>query len=391
MCSSQTLAGSCLMETNSDGFEATTAQLYSQACIQGDDGDSFCAFLAEVDACTPEQQSLAGSLEPTGPAATYLACTEMIRIQRDNEQPTKQHPAVASAASSDSGSGSLVDAGSRAVVVSWLVEVAEEFGLQQESLHTAVALLDRFLAGAAGVPRCVLQLVAVGCVFLATKQLEVRPPSVEQLVAVAAHSFSAPDLLRVERLLLDALEFRLAPPTPYGCLHLLTQATLAAMAIASTDQQQQPCAHPAAAAAAAAAASCGPCPPMERVVSLAMFLTELALLDADCAALPGSTLATAALLLAHTTLAGHCGAWPLLLAAAGMSAQQAQPAVAALARLHAAAAAPGSGQLAELLLPLKAKFGQDCWCRVAAEVAPLELQQQAAALHAPVQQQQHMW
>uniref|UniRef100_A0A383WMH2 Uncharacterized protein n=1 Tax=Tetradesmus obliquus TaxID=3088 RepID=A0A383WMH2_TETOB len=43
------------------------------------------------------------------------------------------------------------------------------------------------------------------------------------------------------------------------------------------------------------------------------------------------------------------------------------------------------------MLPLKAKFGQDCWCRVAAEVAPLELQQQAAALHAPVQQQQHMW
>lgn len=35
------------------------------------------------------------------------------------------------------------------MVVSWLVEVAEEFGLQQESLHTAVALLDRFLAGAA--------------------------------------------------------------------------------------------------------------------------------------------------------------------------------------------------------------------------------------------------
>jgi hypothetical protein len=42
-------------------------------------------------------------------------------------------------------------------------------------------------------------------------------------VAVAAHSFSAADLLRVERVLLDALEFKLALPTPYGCLHLLTQ------------------------------------------------------------------------------------------------------------------------------------------------------------------------
>jgi hypothetical protein len=139
---------------------------------------------------------------------------------------------------------------------------------------------------------------------------------------------------------------------------------------------------------------------MERVVSLAMYLTELALLDADCCAFPGSSLATAALLLAHTTLAGHCGAWQLVLSAAGSSAQQVQPAVAALARLHAAAAAAaGAGHLAELLLPLKAKFGQDCWCRVAAEVAPLELQQQqttaaaaaAAVAYFPVPQQQQIY
>jgi hypothetical protein len=44
---------------------------------------------------------------------------------------------------------------------------------------------------------------------------------------------------------------------------------------------------------------------MEVVVSLAMYLTELALLDQTCLVFPGSHLATAALLLAHTTLSGH--------------------------------------------------------------------------------------
>jgi hypothetical protein len=44
---------------------------------------------------------------------------------------------------------------------------------------------------------------------------------------------------------------------------------------------------------------------MEVVVSLAMYLTELALLDQTCLSHPGSHLATAALLLAHTTLSGH--------------------------------------------------------------------------------------
>jgi hypothetical protein len=69
------------METNSDGFEATTAQLHSQNSIQCDDRDSFSLFAAEIDAFQPKQ-SLGGWLEPSGPAATYLACTEMIRCEQ---------------------------------------------------------------------------------------------------------------------------------------------------------------------------------------------------------------------------------------------------------------------------------------------------------------------
>lgn len=74
-----------------------------------------------------------------------------------------------------------------------------------------------------GVPRCVLQLVAVGCIFLASKQLEVHHPTVEQMVQVTANSFTQGDLLRVERILLDALEFNVMGPTAYAFLHLLTQ------------------------------------------------------------------------------------------------------------------------------------------------------------------------
>lgn len=53
--------------------------------------------------------------------------------------------------------------------------------------------------------------------------LQVHHPTVEQLVAVAAHSFTAADLLRVERILLDTLDFNITLPTPYSFLHLLTQ------------------------------------------------------------------------------------------------------------------------------------------------------------------------
>jgi hypothetical protein len=76
----------------------------------------------------------------------------------------------------------------------------------------------------------------------------------------------------------------------------------AAISITSSDMGSR--SNSPLAAAAAAAASAGS-PPMEVVVSLAMYLTELALLDSMCLAFPGSQVATAALLLAHTTLSGR--------------------------------------------------------------------------------------
>jgi hypothetical protein len=57
--------------------------------------------------------------------------------------------------------GSVLDDGSRMIVVSWMVEVAEEFGLQQETLHAAVSLLDRFLS--TSNVSVVWVRVAVGC------------------------------------------------------------------------------------------------------------------------------------------------------------------------------------------------------------------------------------
>lgn len=82
--------------------------------------------------------------------------------------------------------------GMRMIVVSWMVEVAEEFRLQQETLHLAVGLLDRFLCSTQDVPRCVLQLLAVACVLLAAKDLEVRQRQrqqhQQQPVAAPAHA-----------------------------------------------------------------------------------------------------------------------------------------------------------------------------------------------------------
>jgi hypothetical protein len=150
----------------------------------------------------------------------------------------------------------------------------------------------------------------------------------------------------------------------------------ATISLAASDLAAQAGAGGSPLAEAAAAAAAGG--RMEVVVSLAMYLTELALLDAACLAYPGSHLATAALLLAHATLAADCKAWPGVLAAAGLTEGDVARALAVLSRLHVSALLPPSGQLAELLMPLKVKFGQDCWCQVAAGVTPLSLQHSGA-------------
>ena len=57
--------------------------------------------------------------------------------------------------------------GMRCILVDWLVEVADEYRLHNETLHLAVNYLDRFLSQMA-VLRGKLQLVGTATMFIAS-------------------------------------------------------------------------------------------------------------------------------------------------------------------------------------------------------------------------------
>ncbi|PKU27128.1 hypothetical protein llap_22568 [Limosa lapponica baueri] len=65
----------------------------------------------------------------------------------------------------------------RAILVDWLVEVGEEYKLQNETLHLAVNYIDRFLSSMS-VLRGKLQLVGTAAMLLASKFEEIYPPEV---------------------------------------------------------------------------------------------------------------------------------------------------------------------------------------------------------------------
>ncbi|KAM6220171.1 cyclin-A2 [Rhynchocyon petersi] len=163
----------------------------------------------------------------------------------------------------------------RAILVDWLVEVGEEYKLQNETLYLAVNYIDRFLSSMS-VLRGKLQLVGTAAMLLASKFEEIYPPEVAEFVYITDDTYTKKQVLRMEHLVLKVLAFDLAAPT---INQFLTQYFLY--------QQTADC----------------------KVESLAMFLGELSLIDADpyLKYLP-SVIAAAAFHIALYTVTGQ--SWP---------------------------------------------------------------------------------
>ncbi|KAJ8269511.1 hypothetical protein COCON_G00121180 [Conger conger] len=161
----------------------------------------------------------------------------------------------------------------RAILVDWLVEVGEEYKLQNETLYLAVNYIDRFLSSMS-VLRGKLQLVGTAAMLLASKFEEIYAPEVAEFVYITDDTYTKKQVLRMEHLVLKVLSFDLAAPT---INQFLTQYFL-----------YQPVDN--------------------KVESLSMFLGELSLVDSDpfLKYLPSQT-AAAAFVLAHYTIAR--GSW----------------------------------------------------------------------------------
>ncbi|XP_061896039.1 cyclin-A2 [Entelurus aequoreus] len=187
----------------------------------------------------------------------------------------------------------------RAILVDWLVEVGEEYKLQNETLYLAVNYIDRFLSSMS-VLRGKLQLVGTAAMLLASKFEEIYPPEVSEFVYITDDTYTKKQVLRMEQLVLKVLSFDLAAPT---INQFLTQYFLHH----HTSKQTQ---------------------------SLAMYLGELSLVDCDpfLKYLP-SQMAAAAYILANNTLTG--ASWPKsLVEKTGYTVEELRPCVEDLHQMY---------------------------------------------------------
>ncbi|NWR66079.1 CCNI protein, partial [Bucorvus abyssinicus] len=117
-------------------------------------------------------------------------------------------------------------------VIQWLAKLKYQFHLYPETLALAISLLDRFLAAVKARPKY-LNCIAISCFFLAAKTIE-EDERIPVLKVLARDSFcgcSPAEIRRMEKIILDKLNWDLHMATPLDFLHIFH-----AMAVSSRPQ-----------------------------------------------------------------------------------------------------------------------------------------------------------
>ncbi|KAL6518653.1 hypothetical protein OROGR_019155 [Orobanche gracilis] len=166
-----------------------------------------------------------------------------------------------------------INEGMRAILIDWIIEVHHKFELRDETLFLAVNLIDRFLAKHS-VVRKKLQLVGLVAMLLACKYEGVYVPVVHDLVFISDKAYTRKEVLEMESLMLNTLQFTMSVPTPYVFMRRFLKA-------AQSDKKLE---------------------------LLSFFLIELCLVEYEMLKYPPSLLAAAAIYTAQSTVYG-VGQW----------------------------------------------------------------------------------
>ncbi|XP_042431135.1 G2/mitotic-specific cyclin-2-like isoform X1 [Zingiber officinale] len=189
----------------------------------------------------------------------------------------------------------------RAILIDWLIEVHYKFELMDETLFLTVNILDRFLARKT-VVRKKLQLVGVTALLLACKYEEVCVPVVEDLILISDKAYTREEILEMERLMVNTLQFNLSVPTPYVFLRRFLKA-------AASDKKVTVCATIYATNICKSKSHCSHGAAISyyqnQLELLSFFIIELCLVEYKMLKFHPSLLAAAAIFTSQCTLRGH--------------------------------------------------------------------------------------
>ncbi|XP_022141694.1 cyclin-A1-1 [Momordica charantia] len=115
----------------------------------------------------------------------------------------------------------------RAILIDWLVEVAEEYRLVPDTLYLTVNYIDRYLSGNS-MDRQRLQLLGVACMMIASKYEEICAPQVEEFCYITDNTYFKEEVLQMESSVLNYLKFEMTAPTAKCFLRRFVRAAQSA-------------------------------------------------------------------------------------------------------------------------------------------------------------------
>ncbi|KAF5183385.1 Cyclin-a1-1 [Thalictrum thalictroides] len=108
-----------------------------------------------------------------------------------------------------------------AILIDWLVEVAEEYRLVPDTLYLTVNYIDRYLSGNRMNS---LQLLGIACMMIAAKYEEICAPQVEEFCYITDNTYFKEEVLQMESTVLNFLKFEMTSPTTKCFLRRFAQA-----------------------------------------------------------------------------------------------------------------------------------------------------------------------
>jgi len=160
----------------------------------------------------------------------------------------------------------------RAILIDWLVEVAEEYRLVPDTLYLTVNYIDRYLSGNE-INRQRLQLLGVACMLIAAKYEEICAPQVEEFCYITDNTYFRDEVLEMEASVLNYLKFEMTAPTAKCFLRRFARSAQAC--------DEDPALH---------------------LEFLASYIAELSLLEYNLLSYPPSLIAASAIFLARFIL-----------------------------------------------------------------------------------------
>ncbi|CAF0775747.1 unnamed protein product [Rotaria sordida] len=110
-----------------------------------------------------------------------------------------------------------INSAMRTILIDWLIEVTDEYKLNDETLFLCVQYVDRFLS-TVNVTRSKLQLLGTTCMYVASKYEEMYPPALEEFSFITDNTYETKHILRMEQIIMKMLNFSLSGPTCYTFL-----------------------------------------------------------------------------------------------------------------------------------------------------------------------------